>query len=107
MSDGRRRARAEPLGAPPGVRVHVPGGRARHGILELELQLEISLTSRNQSDAGGAGIILLHFTGPSVPITARVHSTTQEVRAHSGDAFDMHALLRSADVLTGRAGTAR
>eukprot|EP00976_Prorocentrum_cordatum_P078618 1183194-Prorocentrum_minimum.AAC.1 len=31
------------------------------------------------------GIILLHFAGPPVPITARVHSTPQEAQVYSHD----------------------
>eukprot|EP00976_Prorocentrum_cordatum_P072331 1180672-Prorocentrum_minimum.AAC.3 len=41
----------------------------------------------DQSDAGSAGIILLHFMGPPVPITARMQSTpqTQKARVCSHD----------------------
>eukprot|EP00959_Pyramimonas_sp_CCMP1952_P212485 4445876-Pyramimonas_sp.AAC.2 len=39
----------------------------------------------DESDAGRAGILSLHVTNPSVPITARAHSTPQDARVHCRD----------------------
>eukprot|EP00976_Prorocentrum_cordatum_P089438 1187719-Prorocentrum_minimum.AAC.1 len=44
-----------------------------------------SQAGRCLSRARDVRVILLHFTGPPVPITARVHSTTQDVQVYSHD----------------------
>eukprot|EP00959_Pyramimonas_sp_CCMP1952_P468224 9492863-Pyramimonas_sp.AAC.1 len=54
---------------------------------------------QDRSDARSAGITLLHFTGPPLPITARMHLTPQrplqeaQVYSHDGPTWGVECIL--------------